>query len=173
MESLLDMNQFDVIDMPGMNTIAFLVEKNENEKINGNAMLSLQKIESIDTQDAGRIKKTFNVLKAGEESQLIVLLTLTNSRAIISTGELSDSGFKATQSNVPLTYGSIFNQAGVEYKEVDYTPNYKRHFSIIDTQTGEEIKPVVYRDSITGGIKGRCKILPNKAYIVLELRYED
>ena len=35
MESLLDMNQFDVIDMPGMNTIAFLVEKNENEKSAG------------------------------------------------------------------------------------------------------------------------------------------
>lgn len=173
MESLLDMNKFDVVDMPGMNTIAFLVEKNEDEKLNGNAMLSLQKIESIDSQEAGRVKKTFNVLKAGEDAQLIVLLTLTNSRAIISTGELSDSGFKATQSNVPLSYGSIFNQAGVEYKEVEYTPNFKRHFSIIDVQTGEEVKPVVFRDEITGGIKGRCKILPNKPYIVLELRYDD
>ncbi len=173
MEPFLDMNKFDVIDMPGMNTIAFLVEKNEQEKSKGSALLSLQKIESIDTQDNGRIKKTFNVLKAGEEAQLIVLLTLTNSKAIISTGELSDEGFKATQSNVPLSYGSIFNQTGVEYKEVEYTPNYKRHFSIIDTQTGNEVKPVVYKDEITGSLKGRCKILPNKPYIVLELRYED
>lgn len=173
MESILNMNNFDVVDMPGMNTIAFVVEKNQQEKERGNALLSLQKIESVDTQDNGRIKKTFNVLKAGEESQLIILLTLTNSKAIISTGELSDEGFKATESNIPLSYGSIFNQAGVEYKEVEYTPNYKRHFSIIDTQTGEEVKPVVYKDEITGSLKGRCKILPNKPYIVLELRYED
>ena len=29
MEPLVQMNKFEVIDMPGMNTIAFVVEKNE------------------------------------------------------------------------------------------------------------------------------------------------
>lgn len=31
MEPFIQMNKFEVIDMPGMNTIAFLVEKNEDE----------------------------------------------------------------------------------------------------------------------------------------------
>ncbi len=173
MEPLIQMNKFEIIDMPGMNTVAFVVEKNEEEYKKGNALLSLQKIDCIETQEEGKIKKVFNVIKGNEKVQLIVLLTLTNSKAILSTGELSDEGFKTTQSNVPLSYGTIYNQEGVEYKEVEYTPNMKRHFCIIDTQTGEEVKPVLYTDEISGTIKGRCKLLPNKPYIVLELRFDE
>lgn len=173
MESLIQMNKFEVIDMPGMVTIAFVVEKNEEEYEKGRSILSLQKIECIDTQVEGKIKKTFSVIKTDEEPQLIVLLTLTNSKAILSTGELSDKGFKTTESNVPLSYGSIYNQSGVEYKEVEYTPDMKRHFSIIDTETGEEVKPVLYNDEITGKVKGKCKILPHRPYIVLELKFDD
>ena len=31
MEPIIQMNKFEIIDMPGMNTIAFLVEKNKEE----------------------------------------------------------------------------------------------------------------------------------------------
>ncbi len=172
MEPLMQMNKFEIIDLPGMNTIAFLVEKNEEEYKKGNALLCLQKIDCLDVEEEGKVKKVFNVIKGNEEKQLIVLLTLTNSKAILSTGELSDQGFSPTETNVPLQYGSIYNQEGVEYKEVEYTPNMKRHFSIIDTQTGEEVRPVLYRDEVSGEIKGRCKLLPQKPYIVLELKYE-
>ena len=172
MEPLIQMNKFEVMDMPGMNTVAFLVEKNQDEYNKGGALLSLQKLDCIDIQEEGRIKKTFNVIKEDENPQLIILLTLTNSKAILSTGELSDEGFKSVETNVPLNYGTIYNQEGIEYKEIEYTPDMRRHFSIIDTQTGEEVKPVLYSDSVTGQIKGRCKLLPQKPYIVLELRFE-
>ena len=36
MESLMQMNKFEVMDMPGMSTVAFLVEKNEEEYKRGN-----------------------------------------------------------------------------------------------------------------------------------------
>jgi hypothetical protein len=172
MEPLVQINKFEIIDMPGMNTIGFVVEKNEEEYKRGNAFLSLQKIDSIDSEQDGKFKKTFNVICGGEDKQLIVLLTLTKSKAILSTGELTSDGFKATESNVPLSYGTIFNQDGIEYKEVDYNPDMKRHFSIVDTQTGEEVQPSVFMDPITNTIKGSCKILPHRVYIVLELRYE-
>ena len=173
MEPLIQMNKFEIIDMPGMSTIAFIVEKNEEEYKKGNALLSLQKIEAVDTQEEGKIKKVFNVIRTDDENQLIILLTLTNNKAILSTGELSKEGFKTTESNIPLGYGTIYNQEGVEYKEIEYTPNMKRHFAIIDTQTGEEVKPVLYTDEVSGTIKGRCKILPHKPYIVLELKFEE
>ena len=173
MEPLLQMNKFEIIDMPGMTTLAFVVEKSEELYGDGKPLLSLQKIESIDSTDNGRIKKSFNVLKTNDDPQLVVLLTLTNNNAVLSTGELTSKGFKATETNVPLSYGSIYNNEGVEYKEVEYTPSMKRHFSIIDTQTGEEIKPVLYNDEITGKVKGKCKLLPHRPYIVLELKFED
>ncbi len=173
MEPLIQMNKFELIDMPGMTTIAFVVEKNEEDLIGNKPLLTLQKIECIDTEVDGRIKKTFNVIKLNDDPQLIVLLTLANNKAILSTGELSSDGFKATESNIPLSYGSIYNQEGVEYKEVEYTPDMKRHFSIIDTQTGEEVRPILYTDPNTGEVKGKCKLLPHKPYIVLELKYDN
>lgn len=173
MEPLIQMNKFEVVDMPGMTTLAFVVEKSDQMLGNGRPMLTLQKIECIDSEVDGRIKKTFSLVKVDDNPQLIILLTLTNNKAILSTGELSSNGFKPTESNVPLSYGSIYNQEGIEYKEVEYTPSMKRHFSIIDTQTGEEVRPILYTDEETGMIKGKCKLLPHRPYIVLELKYED
>ena len=173
MEPLTQMSKFEVMDMPGMTTMAFVVEKNEEDYMKGNALLSLKKLDPVDTPTNGKIKKTFSILKTDNDPHLIVLLTLTPSRAILSTGELSDNGFKATETGIPLSYGSIYNKTGVEYKEVEYTPGMKRHFSIIDTQTGEEVRPVLYTDEVSGKVKGRCKILPNRPYIVLELKFED
>lgn len=173
MEPLIQMNKFEVLDMPGMNTLAFVVEENIEEYKKGNAFLSLQKVECDEVEENGKIKKVFNVIVGNSEKQLIVLLTLTQAKAILSTGELTKEGFTAVEKNVPLSYGTIYNQDGVEYKEISYTPDFKRHFSIIDTQTGEEIKPSLYVDEITNTVKGRCKILPHRPYIVLELKLEE
>lgn len=171
---LIKTNKFEIMDMPGMNTVAFVVNKDERNLENGNAVLSLQKIESINTDVDGQSKKIFNVLKeTDDEKNLVVLLTLTSSKAILSTGELSSQGFNVIESNVPLKYASIYNQDDVEYKEVEYTSNLKRNFAIIDTQTGDEVKPSVYVDEETGNVKGRCKIVPNKPYVVLELGFEE
>ena len=126
MEPLIQMNKFQVVDMPGMNTLAFLVENNNVETENSG--LYLQKIESVNVEDNGKIKKEFNVLKSSEdEKQTIVLLTLTHSKAVISTGELDSKGFKAIETNVPVNYGSLYNQSSVQYKEVNYTPDMKRN----------------------------------------------
>ena len=174
MNSLLQMNKFEVVDMPGMNTLAFLIEKDYEAYSQGNALLSLEQLRSVEVEEQGQIKKIFNVLIEEEEDEDdIVLLTLTDKKAFLSTGVLDVNGFRTEESNIPLSYGSIYNVEGVEYKEVTYTPNMKRNFSIIDSQTGEEIKPSLYRDEITGEIKGRCKIMPNRPYVVLEITLED
>ena len=85
---------------------------------------------------------------------------------------LDKSGFRTENTNIPLSYGSIYNSEGIEYRDVAYTPDMKRNFSIIDSQTGEEVKPSLYRDE-NGNVKGRCKIMPNRPYIVLEVTMDD
>lgn len=173
MESLVQTNKFEILDMPGMNTIAFVVEENPQGLKENNLLLSLQKLECDEIEEDGKVKKVFNVITTNAPKQYIVLLTLTQSKAILSTGELSEDGFVAVEKNIPLTYGTIYNQSGVEYKEISYTPDFKRHFAIIDTQTTEEVKPILYIDEKTNQVKGRCKILPHRPYIVLELRLQD
>ena len=171
--SLFQMNKFEVVDLPGMNTLAFLVERDLEAYNQGYAFLSLEKLRSVEVREDGQIKKIFNVLiEDPEDEDDIVLLTLTDNKAFLSTGILDKEGFRTEATNVPLTYGSIYNSEGIEYKDVAYTPDMKRNFSIIDSQTGEEVKPSLYRDE-KGNVKGRCKIMPNRPYIVLEVTISE
>ena len=174
MDSLLQMNKFEIVDMPGMNTLAFLVERDYDAYQKGYALLSLEKIRSLEYEDRGQMHKVFNVLVDNpQDEDDIVLLTLTDSKAYLSTGILDYNGLRTSDSQLPLTYGSIYNVEGVEYKEVNYTPDLKRNFSIVDTQTGEEVRPTLYKDNETGEVKGRCKLMPNRPYIVIEVSVSD
>ena len=168
----LQMNKFEIIDMPGMETIAFLVERNDNEYRKGNSLFTLVKLDFIQREEEGKIKKTFTLLPDTQEKHTVVLLTLTKSKAILSTGEVTEDGFVSRDNAVPLSYGTVFNQEGIEYKEFSYTPNMKRQFAIIETSTGEEVKPVLYVDNVTNEVKGKCKLLPLRPYIVLEIRLD-
>ena len=58
----------------------------------------------------------------------------------------------------------------MEYKEFKYTPNLKRPISIIDPETTEEVKPVLYFDKDTNEVKGKCKLKPYKSYFAFEIR---
>lgn len=173
MDNLLQMNKFEVVDLPGMNTLAFLVERDYDAYAQGYAFLSLEKLRSVEVREDGQIKKIFNVLiENSEDEDDIVLLTLTDNKAFLSTGILDSDGFRTENTNIPLSYGSIYNSEGIEYRDVAYTPDMKRNFSIIDSQTGEEVKPSLYRDE-NGNVRGRCKIMPNRPYIVLEVTIDD
>ena len=174
MDNLLQMNKFEIVDMPGMNTLAYLVERDFEAYQKGYALLSLEKIRSTEYEESGKLHKVFNVLVNNpQDEDDIILLTLTDNGAFLSTGILDYNGFRTVATDVPLNYGSIFNTEGVEYREVNYTPDLKRNFTIVDTQTGEEVIPTLYRDNETGEFKSRCKLMPNRAYIILEVTMED
>jgi len=169
MESIL-MNKFEIIDMPGTNTLAFLVEENESEVIKGETYYSLQKLDHIDKESGGKITKEFSVINDMDGMQDIVLLTLTKSKAILSTALLDEKGLKPTEDKLPLSYGSLYDDSNIQYKEFIYTQNLKRRFAIIDTTTCDEVRPVLYRDEVTGEIKGKCKLLPLRPYVILEIK---
>lgn len=166
----VQMNKFELIDMPGTNTLAFLVEETESEVIKGETYYSLQKLDHIDKESNGKITKEFSVINDSDGMQDIVLLTLTNSKAMLSTALLDANGLKPTEDKLPLSYGSLYDDANIQYKEFIYTQNMKRRFAIVDTTTCEEVKPVLYIDDVTGEIKGKCKLLPLRPYVVLEVK---
>ena len=56
MDNLLQMNKFEVLDMPGMNTLAFLVEKDYDAYAQGYALLSLEMLRSVEVNENGQIK---------------------------------------------------------------------------------------------------------------------
>ena len=169
MESV-QMNKFEIVDMPGMNTLAFLVEENESEIVRGEIYYSLQKIDHIDKESNGKIVKEFSVIKDADGMQDIVLLTLSKNKAMLSTALLDDSGLKPTEDKLPLSYGSLYDDKNIQYKEFIYTQSMKRRFAIIDTTTCEEVKPTLYIDDLTQEVKGKCKLLPLRPYVILEVK---
>lgn len=169
MESVL-MNKFEIVDMSGMNTLAFVVEENVSEVVMGETYYSLQKLDHTDKEMDGKIAKEFYVVNDADGMQDIVLLTLTKSKAVLSTAVLDKNGLTPTEDKLPLSYGSLYDDSNIQYKEFTYTQNLKRRFAIIDTASCEEVKPTLYRDEMTGEIKGKCKLLPLRPYVVLEIK---
>lgn len=164
----MQVNSFEVIDLPGMKTIAFVAEKNQNHA-DSHVTFSLEKIEHQFKNEGGVDKKVFSVENFEDEENFIVLLTLASNKAYLNTGILDANGFQKTENALPIMYGTLYNQDNIEYKEYTYTPSLKRSFSIIDIQTCEEIKPTLYVDDSTKQLKGRYKLLPYRPYIALEL----
>ena len=165
----VQINKFEIVDMPGMHTMAFLVEEIESEFGNSEMYYALQKLDYTNKENNGKITKEFSVIPDYDGMQDIVLLTLTKTKAILSTAVLSKDGIKPTEDKLPLSYGSLYNESEIQYKEFTYSPNMKRRFSIIDTSTCEEVKPTIFLDDVTGEVRGKCKLLPLRPYVILEV----
>ena len=51
-------NKFEITEVPGMNTLAFLVEEDDSASI---PFYSLQKLESTNIQTGGKVSKEFSL----------------------------------------------------------------------------------------------------------------
>lgn len=158
----MKVSNFEISDMPGTNTLAFQIQEDNDTAF-------LQKLEYTPKIVGGKNRKEFNVIEDNYSSD-IVLLTLAASKAILSVGEIKDGTLIPKDTETSLSYGSMYNTEGVSYKEFTYTTNMKRRFVIVDTSTGEEVKPIVYMDGDTNEIKGKCKLLPLRPYVVIETK---
>ncbi len=72
-----------------------------------------------------------------------------------------------------MNFRNIYSEEEKLEEEVQYTPNLKRPISIIDPETTEEIKPVLYFDEKTNEVKGKCKLKPYKSYFAFEIREKN
>ena len=77
---------------------------------------------------------------------------------------------KIAKRPIPIKFDTLYSEQESEYKEFKYTPDLKRPISIIDPETTEEVKPVLYFDGQTNEVKGKCKLKPFKSYFAFEIR---
>lgn len=92
---------------------------------------------------------------------------------VINNGLLDDDKVRISKKPMPFKFKTIYSEKAEEYTDVNYTPNLKRPISIIDPETTEEIKPMLYFDEKTNEVKGKCKLKPYKSYFVFEIREEN
>ena len=164
----LEGKHFSITDPKNVSTVIYKVNKTEKEFKNS-PKYTVERLEKLDEIRGENTKRTFFIEDPSPEGERLVILSFAKERVVVNTGILSEDKVKITKSPVPIKFDTLYSEE-TKYKEFNYTPNLQRPISIIDPETTEEIKPVLYFDEETNEVKGKCKLKPYKSYFAFEIR---
>ncbi len=160
---------FSITDPQGVNTVIYRINKTEKQYLDVAPKYTVERLISSEEINGNVKKKTFFIDEPEYEEQL-VFLSFGKERVVVNTGKLEDDKVKISKKPLPIKFETLYSEEETEYKEFKYTPNLKRPISIIDPETTEEVKPILYIDKETNEVKGKCKLKPNKSYFAFEIR---
>ena len=160
---------FSITDPQGVNTVIYRVNKTPRELLQEYPKFTVQRLEYAEELNGNLKKKTFFVDEPENEEELVIL-SFGQDKVVINMGLLVDNKVKIAKRPIPIKFDTLYSEQEQEYKEFRYTPDLKRPISIIDPETTEEIKPILYFDEETNEVKGKCKLKPYKSYFAFEIR---
>ena len=160
---------FSITDPQGVNTVIYRVNKTPRELLQEYPKFTVQRLEYAEELNGNLKKKTFFVDEPENEEELVIL-SFGQDRVVINMGLLEEDKVKIAKRPIPIKFDTLYSEQEQEYKEFRYTPDLKRPISIIDPETTEEVKPVLYFDEKTNEVKGKCKLKPYKSYFAFEIR---
>ena len=160
---------FSITDPQGVSTVIYRVNKTEKEYLNNAPKYTVERLISAEELNGNLKKKTFFINEPEYEEQLVIL-SFGKDKVVVNMGVLEDNKVKVSKKPIPIKFQTLYSEEATEYKEFKYTPNLKRPITIIDPETTEEVKPILYFDEQTNEIKGKCKLKPNKSYFAFEIR---
>ena len=164
---------FSITDPKGVNTVIYQVNKTEKEFLKEYPKYTVERLDHTEEIRGDFNKKTFYVENPSKDGNKLVILSFGQDKVVINTGILLNDEVKITKKPTPFKFTTLYSEDEKEYKEFEYTPNLKRPISIIDPETTEEIKPILYFDENTNEVKGKCKLKPYKSYFAFEIRDEE
>ena len=174
MEEFIEGKHFSITDPVNVNTVIYQVDKTEKEIMEKDSpKFTVERLDYTEELVGEKKKKTFYVNEPKPEGNKLLILSFGKEKVVINNGILEGNEVLITKKPMPFTFKTIYNEEETELREVPYTPNLKRPISIIDPETTEEIKPVLYFDEKTNEVKGKCKLKPFKNYFAFEIREFD
>lgn len=171
-EDNLQGKYFSVTDPKDINTVIYQINRTEKEYLKSAPKYTVERLEYAEELVGTNKKKTFFVDNPAPEGNPLVILSFGKERVVVNMGFLDYDIVKISKKPMPMKFTTLYNEEEVEYKEFAYTPNMKRPISIIDPETTEEIKPILYFDEDANEVKGKCKLKPYKKYFAFEIREE-
>ena len=159
---------FSITDPEGVNTVIYRVNKTAKEYLTEYPKYTVERLLSTEELKGNLKRKTFFIDEPDYEEQLL-FLSFGKEKVVVNTGILEEDKVRISKKPVPVKFDTLYYEQE-EYKEFQYTPNLKRPISIIDPETTEEVKPVLYMDEQTNEVKGKCKLKPYKSYFAFEIR---
>ena len=161
---------FSITDPKDVNTVIYQINKTNKEFLNDSPKYTVQKLDYTEELRGELKQKTFFVDNPSDDYDQLVILSFGKEKVVINMALLEGSKITISKRPMPLKFDTIYSEKESVYKEFKYTPNLERPISIIDPETTEEVKPVVYLDEETNEIKGKCKLKANKPYFAFEIR---
>lgn len=172
MESLQG-KHFSITDPKDVNTVIYKINKTEKEFLKDSPKYTVERLDYIEEIHGEQKKKTFFVDDPSPDGEQLVILSFGKEKVVVNTGIMEEEKLRISKKPMPLKFNTLYSEEDTVYKEFKYTPNLKRSISIIDPETTEEIKPIVYLDEETNEVKGKCKLKPYKSYFAFEIREES
>ena len=169
-EQNLQGKYFSITDPKDVNTVIYQVNKTEKEYLKTSPKFTVERLDFLEEFVGEKKKKTFFIDNPAPEGNPLVILSFAKEKVIVNMGFLDYDTIKISKKPIPMNFKTLYNEQSTEYKEFSYTPNMKRPISIIDPESGEEVKPTLYFDEETNEVKGKCKLKPFKRYFAFEIR---
>mgnify|MGYP000403238721 FL=1 len=161
---------FSVTDPKGVKTVIYQVNKTSKEFLEDSPKYTIERLDFTEELRGDMTRKTFYVDFPSKDKDHLVILSFGQDRVVVNTAVLEGDKVSISKKPMPLKFNSIYSEQATELKDFKYTPNLKRPICIIDPETTEEIKPVLYFDEKTNEVRGKCKLKPNKSYFAFEIR---
>ena len=169
MESL-EGKHFSITDPVNVNTVVFRLDETEKEFAKNSPKFTIQRLDYTSEYVGEKTKKTFYIDDPSPEGNSLIILSFGKEKVVVNVGLLEGDKVSIIKKPMPISFKTLYNEKEFEYKEVEYTQNLKRPISIIDPETTEEVKPMLYIDEKTNEVKGKCKLKPFKNYFAFEVR---
>ena len=170
MEKHIQGKHFSITDPTDVNTVIDQVNKTDRKLAKNAPKYTVERLDYTSELRGDSTKKTYFVDEPSPDGNQLVILSFGKEKVVINMGILLGDEVKITKKPSPFKFDTLYSEQENEYKEFNYTPSFKRAISIIDPETGEEVKPMLFFDEKTNEVKGKCKLKPYKSYFAFEIR---
>ncbi len=168
MESISGKN-FSITDPQGVNTVIYRVNRTVDYESKNLPKYTVERLVYGEELNGTMKKKVFFIDEPKDREQLVIL-SFGKDKVVVNSGIMENDKVKISKKPIPIKFDTLYSEEETEYKDFRYTPDLKRQITIIDPETAEEVKPVLYLDQETNDIKGKCKLKPYKSYFSFEIR---
>lgn len=161
---------FSITDPQGVNTVIYRINETAKELQKKYPKYTVERLVCSEEINGTNKKKTFFVDYPEPNGEDLIILSFGPQKVVVNMGFLKDDKVKISKKPIPIKFHTLYSDKAMELKDFKYTPNLKRPITIIDPETTEEVKPMVYLDKNTNEVRGRCKLKPYKSYFSFEIR---
>lgn len=161
---------FSITDPQEVSTVIYRINKEDQTVAVNMPKYTIERLLYSEELKGDLKKKTFFIDSPKEEGEQLVFLSFGKEKVVVNMGVLDGDKVRISKKPMPIKFNTLYSEEETEYKEFRYTPNLQRPISIIDPETTEALKPVLYLDKATNEVKGKCKLKPYKSYFAFEVR---